>query len=350
MNVDVMAYIIFRNRVPIVFVFIFLIIMQYSFFYKVRIESILQSTYIESDAPYLKIQRNLSKLINTSVSNYPYKGAYLHETKTLCTTATNLTLLIIILSSTKNFHKRRIVRETWANETYYRLYGNMKTAFLLGRDDDVAIQTKIDEESSRYGDIVQGGFIDSYHNLTYKSTMGFRWAAERCRNAKYVLKTDDDIVINLFMLFQNNTFSESEDDFHVFCHRQDHPIFRNPDNKWFVDESQFKGLEMYPTYCGGSFVLLSNKVVPYFYESLKRTPFFWVEDVLLYGIALNNIQKITYKQVSNKNTSLDTRAAANLTLACLEQHRRKCPIFVTMSAKIAQIPQVWAKILEVYSN
>ena len=325
-------------------------IAQWYLFYKSRKASPLRRISTNIGTPYLKVQPDLVKMINSSESSYPYKGPYIHETKTLCTAETKLTLLIIILSSTRNFQRRRIVRETWTNETYYRLYGDIKTVFLLGRDKDDAIQKKIDEEFNLYGDIVQGGFIDSYHNLTYKSTMGFRWATERCRNAKYVLKTDDDIVINLFILFQNNTFSESEDNFHVFCHRQDHPIFRNPDNKWFVDESQFKGLEMYPTYCGGSFVLLSNKVVPYFYESLKRTPFFWVEDVLLYGIALNNIQKITYRQVSNKNISLDTRAATNATLACLEQFTKKCSIFVTMSAKMVQIPELWTKIIEVYNS
>ena len=329
------------------FFFICLIILQYSFFYKLRIESILQSKFIKSTAPYLNLQPNLSKLINTSESSYPYKGAYIHEAKTLCTSATNLTLLVIILSSTRNFQRRRIVRETWANEKYYRLYGNIKTVFLLGQDKDEDIQKKIDQEFNIYGDIVQGGFIDSYHNLTYKSTMGFRWATESCRNANYILKTDDDIVINLFMLFQNNTFSEPEDDFHVFCHRQIHPIVRDTNEKWFVEENQFKGLKKYPRYCGGSFMLILNKVVPYFYESLKRTPFFWIEDVLLYGIALDNIQKITYKHISEKHRNLEFPYE---TITCLNQRKTRCPIFITMTDENIQIREIWNKMIEVYHN
>ena len=347
MVVDIMEYTMCRRRITLTMFYIILVLLQYSFFYKLRIVSKLQSNFIKSTAPYLKLQPNLSILINTSEPNYPYKGAYLHETKTLCTTQTNLTLLIIVLSSTTNFKKRQILRETWTNEKYYRLYGDIKTVFLLGQDKDEDIQKKIDQEFNIYGDIVQGGFIDSYHNLTYKSTMGFRWAAERCRNAKYVLKTDDDIVINLFMLFQNNTFSETEDDYHIFCHRQIHRINRDSSKKWFVEGNQFKGLTEYPMYCGGSFILISNKVVPYFYESLKRTPFFWIEDVLLYGIALDNIQMITYKQISEIYRNIEFPRE---TIKCLNHRKTQCPIFITMTESDSQIKKIWNKMIEVYIN
>ena len=46
-------------------------------------------------------------------------------------------------------------------------------------------------------DIVQGDFIDSYHNLTYKNVMGLLWATEYCSGAGVIVKTDDDMWLDL---------------------------------------------------------------------------------------------------------------------------------------------------------
>ncbi len=51
-----------------------------------------------------------------------------------------------------------------------------------------------------YGDLVQENFIDSYRNLTLKTLMGIRWASIHCSNAKFVVKIDDDVIINPFYL------------------------------------------------------------------------------------------------------------------------------------------------------
>ena len=46
------------------------------------------------------------------------------------------------------------------------------------------LQSKIEEESALYGDIVQGTFHDSYHNLTYKHVMALDWAVTFCPQAR----------------------------------------------------------------------------------------------------------------------------------------------------------------------
>lgn len=61
-------------------------------------------------------------------------------------------------------------------------------------------QSQIDDESARFGDILQGGFIDAYRNLTYKHMMGLKWVAEQCDMFQFVIKVDDDIVFDVFQL------------------------------------------------------------------------------------------------------------------------------------------------------
>ncbi|XP_045188019.2 lactosylceramide 1,3-N-acetyl-beta-D-glucosaminyltransferase-like [Mercenaria mercenaria] len=311
-----------------------------------RVNSSATSTNLK--APYrVKIKPGLSKLINSSVPKYPYIRQNIYENGMFCSSVTNLTLLILVLSATTNFKKRQTLRQTWANESLYTSYGTLKVLFLLGITENATVQKNIDKEFKIYGDMVQGSFIDSYHNLTHKSTMGFKWATERCRNAKYVLKTDDDIVIDIFKLFKNTILNESENKFDIYCIRQSTQIFRRTNNKWFVENYQFKGLYKYPTYCGGSFVMILNEVVPFIHASISRTPFFWIEDVLLYGIVLNNIPELTYKTIKPKDVELyNFRAALN----CLSKRKTQCPLFIFMTSTDYQIMKLWATILQIHNK
>ena len=59
-------------------------------------------------------------------------------------------------------------------------------------------QKQLEEESSKYGDIIQGDFLDTYHNLSYKAVMGNLWVAEFCSQAEFVVKTDDDMYVDLY--------------------------------------------------------------------------------------------------------------------------------------------------------
>ena len=42
---------------------------------------------------------------------------------------------------------------------------------------------EIEKEAKTEGDLVQGDFMDSYHNLSYKNVMGKLWASNFCPQA-----------------------------------------------------------------------------------------------------------------------------------------------------------------------
>jgi hypothetical protein len=54
----------------------------------------------------------------------------------------------------------------------------------------------IQDENRKYGDIIQGDFIDLYENLTFKSLMSWRWIKYNCMKAQYFLKLDNDVFMN----------------------------------------------------------------------------------------------------------------------------------------------------------
>ncbi|NXX76872.1 B3GT4 galactosyltransferase, partial [Urocolius indicus] len=53
------------------------------------------------------------------------------------------------------------------------------------------------EEASRYRDLLQGAFADTYGNLNLKTLLLLRWAAARCPSVPFLLKADDDVFVNI---------------------------------------------------------------------------------------------------------------------------------------------------------
>ena len=57
---------------------------------------------------------------------------------------------------------------------------------------------EIQNEHLLYGDIVQGDFVDTYRNLSLKAVVGNLWVSKFCSKAEFVVKTDDDMFVDLY--------------------------------------------------------------------------------------------------------------------------------------------------------
>ncbi|XP_037555605.1 beta-1,3-galactosyltransferase 9-like [Dermacentor silvarum] len=68
---------------------------------------------------------------------------------------------------------------------------------MLGKPRSDAVQERIAQEDALHEDIVQGIFVDTYKNLALKSLIMLHLAASFCPNAKFVLKIDDDVLLNV---------------------------------------------------------------------------------------------------------------------------------------------------------
>ncbi|KAG7161061.1 Beta-1-3-galactosyltransferase 1-like 7 [Homarus americanus] len=99
----------------------------------------------------------------------------------VCSGESTVWLLVLVSSAVANFHRRRAIRDTWGG-----------SAPLTASHAKLVV-----EESRTYGDILQEDFVDSYMNLTLKSVMGLKWASTYCQQAHYVMKTDDDMYVNI---------------------------------------------------------------------------------------------------------------------------------------------------------
>ena len=117
-------------------------------------------------------------------------------------------LLIYVHTSPDNYKRRLSIRETWAKRSMFR---DIRIVFMMGRTESTKTSEMILLENGIYGDLVQEDFIDSYRNLTYKGIMAMKWISEYCPKAKFILKVDDDIITNTFIILKHLKALENHD-------------------------------------------------------------------------------------------------------------------------------------------
>ena len=71
------------------------------------------------------------------------------------------------------------------------------------RTSDMFTDQAVQLESDHFGDIVQAEFEDNYRNLSVKSLAALHWIVTFCNRTRFVLKTDDDAVVNMRALLKH---------------------------------------------------------------------------------------------------------------------------------------------------
>ncbi|XP_071530209.1 beta-1,3-galactosyltransferase 1-like isoform X2 [Panulirus ornatus] len=189
----------------------------------------------------------------------------------VCSSEKQVWLLVLVSSAVDNFHRRRAIRDTWGGTTPLAA-SHAKLVFLLGNPHDRRIQTQVVEESRTYGDILEEDFVDSYMNLTLKSVMGLKWASSYCQQAQYIMKTDDDMFINIPSLL---TYLQeaARSRWMTGCIKQ---------KKSFRPVNVAPGMPMppaHPPFLAGAGYVMSGDIVEELYKASLNTRIIPVEDV-----------------------------------------------------------------------
>ena len=113
----------------------------------------------------------------------------------------SLLFIVFVILAPHHFDKRNLVRETWGNKS---LSSDFKLIFTIGMSTEHTVNQKIADEFVLHNDILQlTNFNDSYFNMTTKIMKSFKWISEYCSNAFYVLRINDDVVVNTFQLISH---------------------------------------------------------------------------------------------------------------------------------------------------
>ncbi|XP_072937738.1 uncharacterized protein [Epargyreus clarus] len=242
----------------------------------------------------------------------------------------DLSKVLTILKHTKTFPKEELQEIT---------NPDFKLVFLLGlpsQANDTEVQDKIDEEVEKYGDVIQEGFVDSYNNLTLKSIMMLKWVTNNCNESvRYILKTDDDMYVNVPNLVSNlRNRSRVHDAGPRGPLRPEHLLIgdlicgarpvQDATNKWYSPRYMYGG-RVYPRYLSGTGYALSADTAKALYAAALTTNYFHLEDIYITGMcAVRAHPRITPRDEPGFSYT-PVRGSVCLAYARLTAHRVSAP-------------------------
>ncbi|XP_062597739.1 beta-1,3-galactosyltransferase 5-like [Saccostrea cucullata] len=217
----------------------------------------------------------------------------------ICEGYTEVDVLVLILTGPNNFQQRQTIRETWgALCTKER---HIACLFILGVTEDAKVMEKIKSENINHSDIIQLDFKESYGNLTYKTMSGFRWSRDFCSRAKFVMKADGDMYINLELIPILLKAVPTGKFYGGYCWGEQSP-HRDKTSKWFVSLRSYPH-KNFPPVCSGTAYILNSEFLIGLLNVSRNFPFFHLEDVFI-GMAAKalNVRPMTLKGFSNIRT------------------------------------------------
>ncbi|XP_064645352.1 beta-1,3-galactosyltransferase 1-like [Lineus longissimus] len=211
-------------------------------------------------------------------------------------------LLIAISSEPSATPMRMAIRATWGR--LQRANGqDIRFVFLLGSTGSTYHQSLIEAEAAQYHDIVQGSFLEAYNKLTDKALMMLKWTSKFCSNAKYVLKLNDNVMINPFKILRYLKKLHAKDLYWGKVVYLDTPQDKIAGQDRYASNVTWTG-KTFPPYCIRPHIIMSIKTIQDMNLMSRRTPWVFPDDIYFgilaekLGIALydysRGIGKIQY--------------------------------------------------------
>ena len=207
----------------------------------------------------------------------------------------NNTYLQIVTSYSGNVEVRSAIRRAYPSSDLEKI--GVSRVFLLATLPPFheVTQNALIDENKRFSDLVQGNFVESYRNLTYKHIMGLKWAMSYCKNVEYIIKSDDDILVDLYSLVDITEKKKFELMGYVLTDMR--PI-RIKANKWYVTKSEYPS-DNYPPFLSGWMYVMTYNTAKKLLSHARDFKYFWIDDLFVTGmvpqksnLTLSNISEL----------------------------------------------------------
>ena len=219
---------------------------------------------------------------NEKVNPFPHK--FVIDGAGVCDKHTDVIVLIHSLHSYVS--RRNAIRDTWGHAAKMgkwpnsTIAHNISIAFVFGSHANKSWNDNVSLESRRYGDVIMGDFREAYKNMTLKSLLGLKWVDMFCSHARYLIKSDDDMIINIPRLL--TTLVEANLTYGVMGpYNRGSKVLRI--GKWAISHQVFPFF-FYPPYESGSCYVISVDAVGDLFVSSEYVPWIFIDDVYITGI------------------------------------------------------------------
>lgn len=240
--------------------------------------------YLINSYDFINKSLSVSREQAISFGGFPY----LIDNKNVCRDQ-DVLLLLFVKTSPENFIRRQAIRSTWGNQTYIKskLGVNVKVMYVLGVSPNEhkhgAIQKELLAEDQVHRDLVQQAFLDTFHNLTVKLLLQFRWAHANCAHARFLMTADDDIFVHMPNLVRSlqELSAQGVVDFWVGRVHRGAPPVRRKSSKYYVPFQMYQWAS-YPDYTAGAGYVVSGDVAAKIYRAtLSLNASLHIDDVFM---------------------------------------------------------------------
>lgn len=266
------------------------------------------SSSSSSSAPANKPKRRAlsskSAAVGTNLVKDVYEAGHLIPNADLCPDlGENLKIVILVTSAPNHTDARMAIRQTWG---HFHRRRDISIGFVVAVSSHPLVNEAISAEQHVYGDLIQARFLDLYDHLTLKTVSMFEWVDSYCARVPFMLKTDDDMFINVpLLLSQLEKQRHAKRSMFGRLARKWKPE-RNAQSKYFVDKTQFKAA-VYPNFLTGPAYLVTQDSVHDMYQQALNMTFLRVEDVFMTGVVAESVgvQRVHVNEFVNRRIAFN---------------------------------------------
>lgn len=230
------------------------------------------------------LQSKWLKYLATDPLSETYKPQFKESRILLCDSSVQIVL--VIFSAPENKANRICIRKTFG---FYKVLPELKIVFLVGKSKDQNVDQAFHRENLEFKDMVRINIQESYNNLPYKAVAMLELLTKQCKSAKFLLKLDDDIFVNVpkLLMFPVNHKNDKRKVYgNLF---ESYKPVRDKGSNFFVSKDEYSG-DVYPNYMHSPSYLMTTDILPELYNTSLDTPFFKFEDIFLTGLVAQQLK------------------------------------------------------------
>ena len=256
------------------------------FYLGLIVTNVFISLYILSNLPFLGVMKTCKKC-----NTYEFNTILQNRKTCQISGSSEIDLLILIFSLPPNKENRDIIRNTWL--TYAKNNSSeVRYAFILGLSEHDTYNSDVVQEHIEHEDIMMQDIYESSRNLTFKTLVGLKWATTWCPSARFIMKTDEDVYVNIPAVINTIRTHEYILKTSVVGHCLSGAYSKRYFSKYSVSFEEYPN-NIYPPYCAGPGYIMSTKVAGDITQVSEDIPYLFLEDVYI-GLCLQKLPYSTY--------------------------------------------------------
>nr|CAB3224825.1 beta-1,3-galactosyltransferase 5-like [Phallusia mammillata] len=249
---------------------------------------VLDNTLEKETAQESLHEENVVRTQMDSVTSPSAKANPNNNTFGFCKQNSSPYLLAIVFSKDEASSLRGVIRDTWCKRKDFSNGRKMACVFAIGEN----LETKryeqlVKEEGLHHNDIIKVPATDDVRNSTLKLMNVFHQVTSQCKSVRYILRTEDDVIINMEKLMDEILPTKPETKYAGGRCMEKMKPHRNEHSNFYVSVEEFSQ-EFYPPICYGMGYLLSGDLMHAIFSTGLRHQLLPLDDVFI-GVTLDRL-------------------------------------------------------------